>query len=194
MANLFLRNLGLVLILTVAFLVMLLIAKAAGGFLLIGGDWVIWFGLLCWRIAVSFQDAIETKGSHPYSVGRNSFRLIGLMLGVLLTQVVLSTLVVFYVESREIADRALFTLPGIAGSTSLLIPAHFYFQNKGWQNGVVPLLIFLGLAVWWEVVRNLWPDEVLLGPSIALATFALSSLLIRPALLHATLTDAKQSG
>ena len=184
MVNLFLRNLGFTLVFA---LVWLIIWRLAGGELLLGGFWVLLFGLVCRRIEVSFRNAVEAKGGHAHSEGHLSSRLTGLMLGVLLAQVVLFALVVFYLDGGEKANKALFTLVGIAGSTSLLIPVFLYSRSKGWIYPLVSLLICAGLFVWWEVVRNLWPDELLLGPAIGMATFALSALLIRFAVHRAFL-------
>ena len=181
MANLFLRNLGITPIVTVVWLLIALPATAAGGFVLFGGFWVIVFGFVCWRTAGSVRNAID-KGEWRYSTNQLHLRLTGLTLGVLVAQAILLTLGVSYVEGNDIAEPAFFRFLGIAGSTSLLVPVCFWSRPKTWLPSVVAVLIFAGLYVWWEVVRNLWPDELLLGPAIGLATFAFSTLLARPAL------------
>lgn len=185
MANLFFRNLTFSLILTVVWLAIAMLSKRAGGMLLLGGFWVIWFSIVCWRIEKSFRKATEAEGGHAYNAGQLSSRRTGLMLGVLLAQIVLFALGIYYLEGGEMARKALFLFVGIAGSTSLLIPVSLWHRPADWINSVVGLLLFIGLANWWEVVRNLWPDELLLGPAIGVATFTLSALLIRLALLRA---------
>ena len=195
MPNLFVRNLGFTLVFTLVWLAIGLLAKRVGGMLLLGGFWVVLFSVVCWRIEVSFRNAIEAKGGHPYSVDQLSSRLTGLMLGVLLAQIVLFTLVVFYMEGGEMAKKALFIFLGIAGSTSLQIPVYMWHRPAKWSNSLVGLLLLLGLYIWWEVVRNQWPDELLLGPAIGLATFTLCGLLIRMALIRGSRRDkAEHSG
>ena len=181
MASLFLRSLGITAIVAIVWLLIGLPAKAAGGFVLLGGFWVIVFGYVCWRTAESFRSAID-KGEWRYSTNQLHLRVAGLMLGVLAAQLILLTLAVSTVEGIDIAGPAFFRFLGIAGSTSLLVPVCFWSRPKAWLPSVVAVLTFAGLYVWWEVVRNLWPDELLLGPAIGLATFALSTLLARPAL------------
>ncbi|MCY3605989.1 MAG: hypothetical protein OXH45_09560 [Gammaproteobacteria bacterium] len=166
---------------TIVMLLTALPAKAAGGFVLLGGFWVIVFGFVCWRTAESIRNAID-KGEGRYSTNQLHLRLAGLTLGVLVTQAILLTLAVSAVEGNNIAGPAFFRFLGIAGSTSLLVPVCFWSRPKAWLPSVVAFLIYAGLIVWWEVVRNLWPDELLLGPAIGLATFVLSTLLARPAL------------
>jgi len=181
MANLFLRNLGITSVVTIVVLLIGLPAKAAGGFVLLGGFYAILFGFVCWRTAESVRNALDT-GEWRYSTNQLHLRLTGQTLGVLVALAILLTLEVSYVEGNDIARPAFFRFLGIAGSTSLLVPVCFWSRPKAWLPSLVAVLIFAGLYVWWEVVRNLWPDELILGPAIGLATFAVSTLLARPAL------------
>ena len=179
MVNLFLRNLGLTAIITIVFLLIALPARAVGGFVLLGGSWVLVFGFVCWRIAVSFRGMIDTNERNRLSTNRLHLGLAGLMLGVLVAQAILLTLGVSYAEGNDIAGPALLRFLGFAGSTSLLVPAVLLFRNQDGLRSLVSFLIMAGFFVWWEVVRNLWPDEMLLGPAIGLPAFALSTLLLR---------------
>ena len=181
MVSLFYRNLGLVLILSLAWLAVGLVGRASGGFLLFGGFWVVWFFPVCWRIAASFRAAEENQGQR-YTLGQLWRRLTGLTLSVLLSQIALFTLAELIVGGNETAVRALLHSIGIAGSTSLLVPVFFWFRPKDWLLLLFSLLLFSGSCVWWEVARNLWPDELFLAPSIGAVTFALSALLAGPAL------------
>ena len=178
MVNLFLRNLGIASVVTIVWLLIALPAKAAGGFTLLGGFWVFVFGFVCWETAVSVRNAID-KGERRYITNQLHLRIASLILGVLAAQAILLTLEVSYVEGKDIAGRAFFRFLGIAGSTSLLVPVCFWSRPKAWLPSVVAVLIFAGLYVWWEVVRNLWPDELFLGPAIGLGTIVLSTLLLR---------------
>ena len=179
MGKLLFRNLRLALILTAVWLIFALSGKALGGMLLIGGDWVIWFVILGWCIAAPVRNGNGAIRSLPYSGSQLSVKFFGLMLGVFLVQIALFTLALFLLWDGELAKKVLLALLGIAGSTSLLIPVHIYFRIVSWTHGVVSLLMWAGLHIWWEVVRNLWPDELFLGPAIGAAAFALSWLLIR---------------
>ncbi len=175
MVNLLLRNLGITPIITIVWLGFALLT---GGITLLGGFWVLVFGYVCWRLAVSFRSGIDTNVRKRFSTNQLHLRLAGLMLVVLVAQAILLTLAVSYVEGNELARAALPRFIGIAGSTSLLVPVFFLFRLHGGLQSLVFLLTFAGLYVWWEVVRNLWPDELLLGPAIGLATFVLSTILL----------------
>lgn len=192
MVSLFFRNLGLVLILSFASLAVGYVGRAWGGFLLFGGFWVVWFFPVCWRIAATFRDAAEQNQGHRYTLGQLWRRLSGLTLSVLLSQIALFTLAVLLVDGNETGVRALLHSIGIAGSTSLIVPVFFWFRPKDWLLSLFSLLLFFGSYVWWEVARNLWPDELFLAPAIGAATFALSALLAGPALKREL--DRNQSG
>lgn len=175
MVNLLLRNLGITPIITIVWLGFALLT---GGITLLGGFWVLVFGYVCWRLAVSFRSGIDTNVRKRFSTNQLHLRLAGLMLVVLVAQAILLTLAVSYVEGNELARAALPRFIGIAGSTSLLVPVFFLFRLHGGLQSLFCLLTFAGLYVWWEVVRNLWPDELLLGPAIGLATFVFSTILL----------------
>ena len=176
MVDLFWRNLGITPVITIVWWAFALLA---GGMVLFGGFWVLVYGYVCWRTAESFRDAIVRDERNRYSTNQLHLRLAGLTLAVLVAQVILITLAVSYVEGNEIAVPALLRFVGIAGSTSLLVPVCFWFRRRGGLQSLIAFLVFAGLYVWWEGVRNLWPDELLLGPAIGLAAFLLSTFLLR---------------
>lgn len=192
MVDLLFRNLGLTAIVTMVWLVTALPFMSGDSFILFGGFWVLVFGFVCWRIAVSMGSMIEPNERSRYSANQLHLRLAALMLSVLAVQVVLLTLAVSFVEGNEIAGKSLLFLIGSAGSSSLFVPVHFWFRSRVGLERLASFLLFAGLYVWWEVVRNLWPDELLLGPLIGLATFTLSALLAGPALKREL--DRNQSG
>lgn len=179
MVNLLFRNLGLTAIVTMVWLVTALAFMSGDSFILFGGFWVLVFGFVCWRIAVSMGSMVETDERSRYSANQLHLRLAGLMLAVLAVQVVLLTLAVSFVEGNEIAGKALLFLIGSAGSTSLAVPLFLWFRSKFRLQRLAAFLLFAGLFVWWEVARNLWPDELFLAPVIGLVTFAISALLLR---------------
>ena len=176
MVNLFWRNLRRTSAITIVWWAFALLA---GGITLLGGFWVLVYGFVCWRIAVSFRGAIEKGARNRYTTNQLHLRLTGLTLAVLVAQVILLTLAVSYVEGNEIARPAFLKFIGIAGTASLLVPVYFWFPSRGGLQSLVSFLVFAGFIVWWEVVRNLWPDELLLGPAIGLASFLLSVFLLR---------------
>lgn len=182
MVQLYIRNLRLALVVCVVYGGLAFLGKSAGGFLLFGGFWVILFGIVCWRTVESFGDAIEADSNPGFNIDLLLLKLTGLLLSVMLVQIVLYTLGVLFLDGDEFARKALFFFIGVAGSTTILVPAYFWFRSHRWLQPVVAVLLFAGLIVWWEVVRNLWPDELFLGPVIGLVTFALSALLLRWAL------------
>lgn len=192
MVNLLFRNLGLTAIVTMVWLVTALPFMSGDSFILFGGFWVLVFGFVCWRIAMSMGSMIETNERSRYSANQLHLRLAGLMLAVLAVQVVLLTLAVSFVEGNEIAGKALLFLIGSAGSTSLAVPLFLWFRSRVGPQRLAAFLLFAGLYVWWEVVRNLWPDELFLAPAIGAATFALGALLAGPALKREL--DRNQSG
>ena len=182
MGQLYFQNLRLALILCVVYVALALLAKSSGGFLLFGGFWVVFFGSVCWRTAVTFGVAIGANCRHRSNIDLVLMKLIGLLFGVMLAQIVLNTLGVFFLDGNEVAIKALFFFVGVTGSTSLLVPVYFWFRSHDWLQSVVALLLSAGLYFWWEVFRNLWPDKLLMGSVIGMSTFTLSMLLTRPAL------------
>lgn len=192
MFDLLFRNLGLTAIITMVWLVAALPSMFGDSFILFGGFWVLVFGFVCWRIAESMGSMVESDERSRYSVNQLHLRLAGLMLAVLAVQVVLLTLAVSFVEGNEIAGKALLFLIGSAGSSSLFVPLFLWFRSRVGLQRLAAFLLFAGLYVWWEVARNLWPDELFLAPAIGAATFALSALLAGPALKREL--DRNQSG
>lgn len=182
MARLLFRNLGLALIVWIIWLVLSLPAKFSSAFLVFGGFWVVWFGSVSWRTVATFGDAIEADRSHRPNVELWFLKLILLLLGVMLAQVFLYTLGVFFLEGDEAAGKALFFFLGVVGSTTLLVPAYFWFRSHRWLQPVVAVLVFAGLIVWWEVLWNLRVQGDFRGSAtMGITTFALSLMLARPA-------------
>lgn len=192
MVDLLFRNLGLTAIVTMVWLVIAFPAIFGDAFILFGGFWVLVFGFVCRRIAEAMGSMVERGERSRHSANQLHLRLAGLMLAVLAVQVVLFTLAVSFVEGNEIAGKALLFLIGSAGSSSLFVPLFLWFRSRVGLQRLAAFLLFVGLFVWWEVVRNLWPDELFLAPAIGAATFALSALLAGPALKREL--DRNQSG
>lgn len=182
MLQLFVRNLGFALVLWIAFFALSFLGKSAGGFLLFGGFWVLLFGCVCWRTVATFGKAIEANRDHHSNIYLLQLQLMGQLLGVLLAQIVLYTLGVYFLDGYEVARKALFFFIGVGGSTCLLAPAYFWFGSHRWLQPVIALFLLAGLYVWWEVARNLWSDKLFMDTLTGMCTFTMSMLLALPAL------------
>ena len=149
------------------------------------GWWSMLLTIFAWAMIHPIARALRAVRTVPWSTGRLGSAVVALTLVSLFIQVGLLAISIYLIADREIAERCIPLLVGIAGTSSLTVPCILY-SGTDYDHGLFPVgLFFIPLPLMWGLQADPRLDWGPWIPILGAITLALSVFFILRAVAKA---------